>query len=150
MEIAVFAWYAFWKSEISLENVENFKEKLEKSIEDAQYCYKITRASQSTYSSIKCRVPIAKVEERILLNWSFFMDARTKPQDFDSLSARRFRPFLILKLIGKNALKHEFPEYIKIYPVVHATYTITYEEQAEIPASVQPRIQSVQGEEVEE
>ena len=43
--------------EVPVQNVEEFKEKLKVSLEDGQYSYKIAKASQSAYSSMKYRVP---------------------------------------------------------------------------------------------
>ena len=80
-----------------------------------------------------------------------FKDAYAKSQDSDELSARRFGPFVILKLIGKNALKLELPDHIGELPVIHVSHTIPYKEQpAEIAASAQPRPEPVQAEEGEE
>ena len=100
---------------------------------------------------MKYQVPNYKVGERVWLNRSLFKNAYAKSQDSEKLSARRFGPFAILKLIGKNALNLELPDHIKIHPVVHVGHTIPHKEQpAEIAASVQPRPEPIQAEEGEE
>ena len=137
--------------EIPLQNVEEFKEKLKASLEDAQYSYKIAKASQSAYSSMKYRIPNYYVGGKVWLNRSLFKDAYAKSQESDKLSARRFGPFLIEKLIGKNALKLELPDHIKIHPVVHVSHTIPHKEQpAEVAASFQSRPEPIQADEDEE
>ena len=50
------------------QNVEEFKEKLKLSFEDTHYCYKISKASQITYSSVKYRIPNFKVGGTVWLN----------------------------------------------------------------------------------
>ena len=100
---------------------------------------------------MKYRVPTYQVGGRVLLNRSLFKDAYAKSQDYDKLNGRRFGPFVILKLLGKNTLKLELHDHIKIHPVVHISHTIPHKEQlADIAASFQPRPEPVQAEEGEE
>ena len=132
--------------EIRAQNVEEFNEKLKASLEDAQYSYKIAKASQSTYSSMKYLVPNYQVGGKVWLNRSLFKDAYAKSQESDKLSARRFG-----LLIGNNAFKLELPDHIKSHPVVHVSHTIPHKEQpAEIAAFFQSRPEPIQAEEGEE
>lgn len=39
------------------------------------------------------------------------------------LRARRFRPFYIMPLVGENAIKFDFPTYLKTHNVVHVSWT---------------------------
>ena len=122
--------------EIPVQNVEEIKEKLKASLEDAQYLYKSAKGSQSPYSSMKYRIPNYQVGGKVWLNRSLFKDAYAKSQESNMVNARRFGPVLIEKLIGKNALQLELPDHIKIHPVVYVTHTIPHKEQpAEIAAS---------------
>ena len=91
--------------EIPVRNVEEFKEKLKESLQNAHYSYRLAKAIQSAYSSLKYLVPNYKVEDRVWLNMSLFEDAYEKSQDSDKLRARRFGPFVIIQLIGKILLR---------------------------------------------
>ncbi|PXF42428.1 hypothetical protein BWQ96_07839 [Gracilariopsis chorda] len=100
---------------------------------------------------MKYRVPKYDFGGKVWLNRSLFKDAYAKSQESDKLNARRFGPFQIVKLIGKNALKLELPDHIKIHPIVHVSHTIPHKKQTtDIAASVQPRPEPIQTEEGEE
>ena len=47
----------------------------------------------------------------------------------DKLSAKRFGPFTILELIGKNAIRLQLPENVNIHPVVHVVHMTNYRTQ---------------------
>ena len=64
--------------EIPVQNVKEFKEKLKASLEDAQYSYKIVKASQSAYSSMKYQIPNYQVGGKVWLNRSLLKDAYAK------------------------------------------------------------------------
>ena len=53
---------------------------------------------------MKYRVPSYKVGGRVWLNVSLLKDPYAKSQDSDTLIARIFGPFVVIKLIGKNDL----------------------------------------------
>lgn len=78
-------------------------------MEDAQYAYKVAKARQRPQSSKKFKAPDYEVGSKLWINKTLFTDAYSKSQDSDKLSATRFRPFTVKKLIGKNAVRLELP-----------------------------------------
>ncbi len=56
-------------------------------------------------------------------------NAYSKSQKSDQLSAKRFGPFFVKKLGGKNALNAELPRHFKIHIVVNVVHTAPYHEQ---------------------
>lgn len=54
--------------------------------------------------------------------------------------SKRFGPFSILDLVGKNEVKIELPDNIILHPVAHVSHTRKFnEEQADIYQPVQSR-----------
>ena len=60
-----------------------------------------------------------KVGDKLWINKALFKDAYSKSQASDKLSAKRFGPFKVTKLVGKNAVELEFPDHVKIHKVVN-------------------------------
>ena len=140
-------------NEISVQSVEEFKNRLKTSLEDAKYSYKIAKAAQSAYSSKKFKTPEYKVGSKLWINRSLFKDAYSKSQESDKLTARRFGPFIVKELVGKNAVKLELPDHLKIHPVVHVSHTTPHSEQPSdiavpIPAIPAP-LPALEGQEYE-
>ena len=61
---------------------------------------------------------------------ALFRDAIAKTHISDKLTPKRYGPFTIVELIGKNALRLDFPSNVRLHPVVHVLHTT--------PFSVQP------------
>lgn len=79
------------------------------------------------------------------------MEAYKKYQDSDKLSARRFEPVVILKLIGKNVLNLTLREHIMNHSAAQYIHTMRNKEYpAQINASIQPKLEWVQAEDREE
>ena len=122
------------------ETVEEFKLKLKESLNDAVYAYKVAKAGQSARSSFKYKPHAYKVGDKLWINKSLFKDAYAKSQASDKLTAKRFGPFTVQSLIGKNAVKLELPHHLKIHNVVNVIHTVPYFDQpAEIGVSVPPK-----------
>ncbi len=82
---------------------------------------------------------------------TLFKDAYSKSQESDKVSAKRFGPFFVKKLVGKNAVKLEVQSHFKIRDVIHFVHTTPYHEQpSDIGAPVTKRpdpVPAVGGEE---
>jgi len=138
-------------SEIPVQSVHEFKQRLKDSLEDAQYSYKVSKARQAAEASIRSKPPSYVKGSKVWLNRTLFTDAYSKSQTTDKLSAKRFGPFDVLELIGKNAIRLDLPSHLKIHPVVHVSHTIPFVSQpADIAHAVPPRptpVPAIQGEE---
>jgi len=134
-----------------VQSVDELRDKLKGSLDDAQYSYKVSKARQSSEASKRYDVPNYEVGSKVWLNKTLFTDAYSKSQQSDKLSSKRVGPFMIKELIGKNALRLDLPEHFKIHPVVHVIHTMPFKEQPEdIRQEVAPRpepIPTIQGEE---
>ena len=122
------------------ETLNEFKSRLKETLEDAQYSYQLSKASQSAQSSMKYKPHSYFVGDKLWINMTLFKDAYSRSQKSDKLTAKRYGPFVVTKLIGKNAVKLDLPSHFKIHDVVHVVHTVPYTEQPiEIDAPVQPR-----------
>ena len=74
-------------------------------------------------------MPDYQVGSQVWINRSLFKDAYAKSQEKDKLTARRFGPFIVKELIGRNALRLELPNHFKIHPVVHVSHTTPHCDQ---------------------
>ena len=117
------------KPETPVKGVEDFKLVLKKSLEDAKFSYKVSKARQSAYSTGKFKPPNYKVGDKLWIKKSLFLDAYSKSQESKKLTAKRFGPFVIRELVGKNAVRLELPDHFKIHPVVHVIHTTSFFEQ---------------------
>ena len=139
------------KSEIDVQSVDELKNKLKCSLEDAQFSYKLAKSRQSAEASRRYKPPEYQVCSKVWINKTLFSDAYSKSQESEKLSSKRVGPFTVTMLIGKNAVKLELPAHFKIHPVVHVIHTTPYVEQpADVHLPVQARpepIPTVHGEE---
>ena len=106
-----------------VQGVEEFTDNLKASLKDAQFAYKVSRARQAAAMFNRAQPHSYSVGYKVWINKSLFTDAYAKSQDSSKLTARRFGPYRILKLIGKNAVKIELPAHLKIHPVIHVAHT---------------------------
>lgn len=127
-------------SEIPVESVEDFKQRMKNSLEDAKFSYNVSKARQSAQSSKHYMAPKYRVGSKLWLNRSLFTDAYSRSQEKDKLSARKFGPFMVKELIGQNAVRLDLPAHMKIHPVIHVIHTTPYYEQpTDIALPVPPR-----------
>jgi len=133
------------------ETVEEFTVNLKASLEDALYAYKISKAGQTARSSIKDKPHVYNVGDKLWINKSLFTDGYAKSQVSDKLSSKRFGPFAVTRLIGKNAVELELPDHVKIHKVVNVSHTVPYYAQPnDISQPVPPRPEPVPTPEGEE
>ena len=125
------------------QSVSDLKDVLQHSLADAQYAYKLAEASQVAESSSRYKKPSYSVGDQVWLKQTLFRDEYAMSQTKDKFTARRYGPFRILKLIGKNALKPDLTYHIRIHPTVHVAHTRPFVERPSyidnpLPAPLQP------------
>ena len=138
-------------SEVSVDSVEELKQKLKSSLDDAQFSYNVSKARQAAEASSQYKKPEYTKGSQVWINKSLFKDAYLRSQDSDKLSAKRFGPFRVTELIGRNAVRLELPNHLKIHAVIHVVHTNPFVEQpadiarpvAERPAPV-PAVHGVE------
>ena len=98
-------------------------------------------------------MPDYQVGSQVWINRSLFKDAYAKSQEKDKLTARRFGPFIVKELIGRNALRLELPNHFKIHSVVHVSHTTPHRDQpTDIAATIPTRpapLPTIEGNEYE-
>lgn len=109
--------------------LEEFKTNLEASLEGALYSYKISKSEHSSISSMKYKPHAYKVGDQLRLYETVFRGVYAKSQESNKLSSKRFSPFSITQVIGKNAVELDFPEQIKIRKVANVSHTVQFHEQ---------------------
>ena len=119
----------FSGSRVSIESVEEFKAALQESIKDARYSYKLFRARPAAQPSMRCIIPHYSIGEYVWLKSALFMNAFPRSQESSKLRAKRFGPFRIVELVGKNSMKLELPDHLRIHPVWHFIHTTPHFDQ---------------------
>ena len=74
-------------------------------------------------------IPHYSVGDYVWLKNTLFMDEYSISQESSKLKAKRFGPFRIVELVGKNAVKPELPDHLLINPVVHVIHTTPHFDQ---------------------
>lgn len=78
----------------------------------------------------KCfKAPEYRVGSNVCTNNSLFTDAYSRSQRKEKLNARKFGPFAVKKLTGKNAIWLDLSEHIKIHQIVHVIHNTFFHEQ---------------------
>ena len=67
-------------SEIPVQSVNDFKERLKNSLEDAKFSYQVSKARQSAESAQRFRAPSYKLGSKLWINRSLFKDAYSRSQ----------------------------------------------------------------------
>lgn len=115
--------------EEKLESIKVFKQKLASSFQDAKFAHKLAQARQSAYNSMKYTPHSLKVGDSVWLDRKYFSDSYSAVRPSHKLRARRFGPFEIMELIGKNSVRLNFPPHIKAHSVVHVEHTRPFQSQ---------------------
>ena len=130
----------FYTSSTPLETVNEFRTRLRVALEDARLSHHIATARNSAYACRKYQPHTYKVGEKIWLDKELFTDVIAKAQRSKKLHARRFGPFEVRELIGKNAIRLDLPPSVKIHPVVHVLNTTPcYDQSEDVSQPVLPR-----------
>ena len=111
----------------------------------------MSKARQAAEASSQYKKPEYTKGSQVWINKSLFKDAYSRSQDSDKLGAKRFGPFRVTEIIGRNAVRLELPNHLKIHPVIHVVHTTPFVEQppdiakpvAERPAPV-PTVHGVE------
>ena len=111
------------------EKIEDFKSHLKESLKDAVYAHRITKASQSARASLKYKPHCYKTGDKLWINKSLFKDAYSKSQVSEKFTSRRFGPFTVTRVIGKNAVEVELPSHFRIHNVINVMHTVPHYEQ---------------------
>jgi hypothetical protein len=78
----------FSASPSRVQGVEDFKTELQDVLHDAQFSYKVARARQAAYSSMRYRAHQYEVGNKVWINKTLFSDAYS--QSYDKLTAKRY------------------------------------------------------------
>lgn len=111
---------------IQVQSVEDLRVTLEEVFKDVQASHTAAREQQRSRILSKFSVPAYKIGDMVLLSTSVFRDHYTRGRPSSKLNVRRIGPFRILELIGKNAVRLELPNTMKIHPVVNVSHTVPY------------------------
>lgn len=107
----------------SVESVNALKERLSASFDDALFAHRMAQARQAAYNSKRYRPPNYSVGDEVWLSRKYFTDSASKVQKSRKLGVKRYGPFEIIELVGKNAIRLRFPDNIRAHPVVHVEHT---------------------------
>ena len=111
------------------ESVEEFKFYLKETLEDAKFSYMVAKAEQNARSSLRYKPHVYKPGDKLWINKTLFKDSYSKAQNSDKLSSKRFGPFTVKSIVGRNAVKLNLPDNVKIHDVVSIMHTVPYKEQ---------------------
>ncbi len=109
-----------------IESVNELKKTdLNLSLQDAQHSHLISGARHVANMTDRHRTPYFNIGNGVWVRKELLMDAYARSQP----SAKRYGPFKMLQLIGKNALKLDLPPNVKVHPVFNVSFTFPYHEQ---------------------
>lgn len=120
-----------------IDSVALFNAKINAALQDARFSHQLAKARHAAYSADKYAAPSYVVGDRVWINRSIFKDAVSKAQASDKLGSRRFGPFTILELVGKNAIRLDLPTNMRLHPVIHVSHTIPQKTQ---PPDISPAV----------
>ena len=114
------------RKQSAVQSVEDFKETLRTSLKYAQFAFQVARSRHISTTAGESQPHKYKVGDKVWINKTPFKDAYSKSQEKEKLTARRFGPFTIMKLVGRNVLKLELPAHLNIHPIIHVVHTTPY------------------------
>lgn len=107
----------------TIESVNYLRKFLTTSFSDAHFSHYQSQLKWSTRCLEKCVLQFTKLVTSRGWMVKFFLDPESDFKTKRKLSAKRFRSFTILELIGCNAVRLDIPHTKKIHPVVHVEHT---------------------------
>ena len=113
----------------NVSSVQDLQIVLLETLADAQHAYQAAHSRQAAYSTERTRRIQYSIGDLVLLKRSLFEDYYSRNRPSQKLSAKRFGPFKILQLVGKNAVRLKIPHHYRIFPIVHIIHTEPYHQQ---------------------
>ena len=93
---------------------------------DPKFAQQLSNTRNAAHNSQK-RVPVNyEIGEKVWISRNCFKDNISEISKLQKLFPRHYVPFEIIQLIGRNAVKIELTNYVKIHPVVHVEHTKRY------------------------
>lgn len=131
------------RSDLSNQRVDDMKKRLSASFEDAKFAQLLAQSRQAAYNGKKYQPPSYSVGDEVFISKKLFTPAASSIQPSKKLGIQRYGPFRILELIGKNAIRVDLPDSIRIHPVIHVEHTTRRRSQpdairTEEPTAAQP------------
>lgn len=103
----------------SVEAVNDIRKILLSATQDAMFAQRLAQSRQAAYNQKKYRPPTYQIGDEIWLSRKHFTGSFSKTQKSKKLGVKRFGPFKIIELIGKNAVRLSLPSSIRVHPVFH-------------------------------
>lgn len=116
-------------NEVAAQNLEDFKAKLKTSLEYIQLSYKPGKAQKAPEAWQKYKTSSYKVGSHLWINNSLFKDAYSGLQGSETLGAKQCALFLVMKIIGRNVVKLDLSDHLKMHPAILMSHNTPYVEQ---------------------
>lgn len=113
----------------TLEIINVFKQRLASAFQDAKFAQNLAQARQSAYNAQKYTPANLQPGADVWLDRKYFTDSYSALQPSRKLNARRYGPFKVLELIGKNAVCLQFPTHMRAHNVVHVEHERRFHSQ---------------------
>lgn len=124
----------------TVESVTQFNHRIKAALTDARFSLELRKARHSAYSAQKTAPATYEVGDNVWVSRNLFRDAVSRSQVSDKLGSRRFGPFPVTELIGKNIVRLDLPTNMRLHPVVHVSDTGPIKESlADLQQPVQLR-----------
>ncbi len=134
------------RNDCHVETVTEFKSRLNESLNDAKFSYQVSKARQSAQRGKSYNLIHTKSVTGFGSTRRFSGMHIRSLKSLNKLSTKRFGPFFVNKLVGKNAVKVELPSHFKVHYVVHVVHIPPYHEQpSDISAPVVEKLHGVSG-----
>ncbi len=118
-------------SETNVQSVEDHILLLWKIFKDVQESYAGARELQSNRLSSKFTPPAYEIGDYVMVSTRAFRDYYSRKRPSKKLQSKRIGHFLILELIGKNAVRLELPATMRVHPVINVSHTSMFFQQPE-------------------
>ena len=113
----------------NVSSVQDLRVVLLETLEDAKHAYEVAHSRQAAYNAARTRSIQYSVGDLVLLKKSLFEDYYSRRRPSQKLSAKKFGPFKVTGLVGRNAIHIKIPHHYRIHPVVHIIHTEPYHQK---------------------